>query len=190
MDVPKSAWRPGAADPHPGGDRRAVRPRHQCAGLVLWRSARLDVRGLQRRPARALSSCRSRAARCISAMPSPRRMRARTLPPSTTTAERQGDNYVHHRREVACDELQSREPHDRPGASSRAASMTASIACSSARPMRRASPIKRSPAYTHTYNHHHPILTFDRCRSAGRATASARKATAWASPMPGSGASD
>ena len=38
--------------------------------------------------------------------------------------------------------------------------MTASIACSSARSMRRASAIKRSPLYAHTYDHHHPIVTF------------------------------
>ena len=46
----------------------------------------------------------------------------------------------------------------------------------------------RSPAYTHTYGHHHPILAFamSRCR---QPTGSARRATAWASPMPGSAAS-
>ena len=39
--------------------------------------------------------------------------------------------------------------------------MMASIACSSARPMRQGLSVKRSPLYTHTYDHHHPILTFD-----------------------------
>ena len=38
--------------------------------------------------------------------------------------------------------------------------------------------IVRSPAYAHTYNHHHPIA-FDRCARARSPTASAPKAMAW-----------
>ena len=72
-----------------------------------------------------------------------------------TTAKRHGDHLSGHWREMACHELQSCQPHGGAGqaAKRRALPVLLPHRCAGRRVM-------RSPLYAHTYDHHHPIVTF------------------------------
>ncbi len=184
----QGARRTGAADPHPGRHRRAVRPRDQCARLVLRRGARLDVRGLQRGPGRALSSCRSRAAKSIFATPSPRRMRAPIPPPSPQPREREGDSYfiTGEKWHVTSYNLASHMVVQAKLADGRHHGRALPVLLSRRCARRRHRALARLRPHLRPPSSDPPLR---QCRGSGCATASARRATAWASPMPGSGAS-
>ena len=184
-------WRPGADGPGAGGHPGADRPRHQRAGLVLFLDAALDAGGLRRQRSsdEDLGDSPTSAASGMSATPSRRSMPAPDVDAIRATARRDGDHYVPERREVARHQRQPCRPSSSSRPSSSTARTPAAIACSSSTWIRRASTLRAHAGLQPQLSPRITRSTASTMCACPRPTASARKATAWASPTAGSATS-